>query len=235
MAGHWRFLELSLPTADIAASAEFYLRLGFTELTTTDARSYPYVVFSDGRIAIGLHGEPLPGPSLSFVQPNVANWARQLAAAGFELENQRLGPDDFHEFTLAGPAGQRVTVREAAGFSPLQVQAAPPPLTGPSAHIEVRCGDLDEGADFWRIAGLEPGNEVADEASPEALELAAPALRLRLAKGAPTAPRLHFPAPAHAELEAAATRFGLTLKRQSEYWEIAAPEATVLELHAPGQ
>lgn len=232
MAGHWRFLELSIPTPDIAASLDFYLRLGFTELATTDARSYPYVVVSDGRIAIGLHAAELPGPALSFVQPNVATWARQLEAAGLELESQRLGLDDFHEFTLAGPSGHRVTVIEAATFSPLQVQGAPPPLTGPSTHIELACANLDEGAEFWRFAGLQSGDEEDDPATPGAMELAAPAIRLRLARGGTAAPRLHFRAAARADVEAAAERFGLALTRSGEHWELTAPEGTVLEIFA---
>lgn len=231
MAGHWRFLELSIPTADIAASLQFYLRLGFTELGTTDARHHPYVVVSDGRIAIGLHAAELPGPALSFVQPNVANWARQLGAAGFELENPRLGEDDFHEFTLAGPAGHRFTVQEAATFSPLQVQAVPAPLTGPSAHIELRCEDLGEGAEFWRIAGLESA-EHETVGMPDILELTAPAVRLHLVRGSTTAPRLHFRSPEHAEVTAVAERFGLAVVQRGEYREITAPEGTLLELLA---
>lgn len=231
MAGHWRFLELSIPTPDIVASLDFYRCLGFTELTTTDARTYPYAVVSDGRIAIGLHAASLPGPALSFVQPNVANWARQLEAAGLELERQRLGLDDFHEFTLAGPSGHRVTVIEAATFSPLQVQTAPAPLTGPSAHIEFGCTDLAEGEDFWRLAGLESGEDEEDDALREVLELAAPAVRLRLARGGSATPRLHFRSAMFADLEAAAERFGLLLTRRGDHWEIVAPEGTVLELY----
>lgn len=186
---------------------------------------------SDGRIAIGLHAASLPGPALSFVQPNVANWARQLEAAGLELERRQLGLDDFHEFTLAGPSGHRVTVIEAATFSPLQVQAAPAPLTGPSAHIEFGCTNLEEGEEFWRLAGLESGEDEEDDALREVLELAAPTVRLRLARGGGAAPRLHFRSAMFAELEAAAERFGLLLTRRGDHWEIVAPETTVLELY----
>ncbi|UCG74328.1 MAG: hypothetical protein JSV45_08160 [Chromatiales bacterium] len=231
MAGHWRFLELSIPTPDIVASLDFYRCLGFTELTTTDARTYPYAVVSDGRIAIGLHAEDMPGPALSFVQTNAANWARQLEAAGFELESQRLGIDDFHEFTLAGPSGHRVIVIEAATFSPMQVQAAPAPLTGPSAHIELGCGDLAKGEEFWRIAGLESGDDEDSDEPRDMLELAAPALRLRLARSGGATPRLHFRSALLADVEATAERFGFALTRRGDHWEIVAPEGTILALY----
>lgn len=231
MAGHWRFLELSLPTPDIAASLDFYRCLGFSELTTTDARTYPYAVVTDGRIAIGLHADELPGPALSFVQANAANWARQLEAAGFELERQRLGIDDFHEFTLAGPSGHRVIVIEAATFSPLQVQAAPAPLTGPSVHIELGCSDLAEGEDFWRIAGLESGDDEDSDERRDVLELAAPAVRLHLVRGGGATPSLHFRSALLAELQAAAERFGFALTRRGNQWEIVAPEGTILAFY----
>lgn len=230
MAGHWRFLELSIPTPDIAASLDFYRCLGFTELTTTDARNYPYAVVSDGRIAIGLHAEVLPGPALSFVQPNVANWARQLEAAGLELEQQRLGIDDFHEFTLSGPSGHRVMVQEAATFSPLQVQESPAPLTGPSAHIQLGCHELGESIEFWRFAGLDSEEEDEPDTTRETLDLAAPALRLRLARGRAANPRLRFRSAIAADLQQAVERFGLRLHQHAGHWELTAPEGTVLEV-----
>jgi catechol 2,3-dioxygenase-like lactoylglutathione lyase family enzyme len=231
MAGHWRFLELSLPTPDIAASVDFYRNLGFTELPTTDARRYPYVVFTDGRIALGLHAGVLSAPALSFVQRDVASWARQLEAAGLAVEDQRLGLDDFHEFTLAGPAGHRVVVMEAATFSQPQVDAAPAPLTGVSVHIELGCSDLLEGIEFWRFAGLEPGDEI--DADTERLELAAPAVRLQLSRRGGPRPRLCFRGGDAPAVTAAAERFGLPLTERDETWEITAPEGTVLELLLP--
>ena len=230
MAGHWRFLELSIPTPDIVASLDFYRCLGFTELTTTDARNYPYAVVTDGRIAIGLHAEVLPGPALCFVQPNVANWARQLEAAGFELEQQRLGIDDFHEFTLSGPSDHRVMVQEAGTFSSLQVQESPAPLTGPSAHIQLGCHELVESVEFWRFAGLDSGEQDALDSARETLDLAAPALRLRLARGRAAIPRLRFRSAITAELQQAVERFGLRLQQHASNWELTAPEGTVLEV-----
>ena len=106
MPGHWRFLELSLPTPDIGASLDFYRCLGFTELNTSDIRPYPYVVLTDGRIAIGLHGDQLPVPALSFVQSGAATWARQLEAAGFELrEVNNLFLDVVKTIKAVKPAG----------------------------------------------------------------------------------------------------------------------------------
>jgi len=170
MSGHWRFLELSLPTPDIAASLDFYRCLGFTELNTSDIRPYPYVVLTDGRIAIGLHGEQLTQPALSFVQSGAATWARQLEAAGFELAYQHLGIDDFHEFALASPAGHLAVVTEAPTFSRLQIEEAAAPLTGASAYIQFGCYDLDACVRFWNVAGLaeDTDDDAIDPTDPEA-------------------------------------------------------------------
>ena len=65
---------------------------------------------------------------------------------------------------------------------------------------------------------------------PDILELAAPAVRLRLVRGSTTAPRLHFRSPEHARVVSVAERFGLTLAQHHEHWEITAPEGTLLEL-----
>lgn len=161
MADHWRFLELSLPTPDIVASLDFYRRLGFTEINTSDVRGYPYAVVSDSRIAIGLHAARLPAPALSFSQNGAARWARQLEAAGFELAYQQLGIDDFHEFAITSPSGHLAVVMEAPTFSRQQALEVPAPLTGASAHIEFGCYSLDDSIEFWQLAGLHEDAEDA--------------------------------------------------------------------------
>ena len=55
MGAFGRFLELSVPTADILRSLAFYRELGFAELTTGDIRRHHYAVVTDGVIPIGLH------------------------------------------------------------------------------------------------------------------------------------------------------------------------------------
>ena len=55
-----RFLELGIATPDIAASVQFYERLGFTQLLTGDAWPHRYGVLSDkwgNRWAIATHKE----------------------------------------------------------------------------------------------------------------------------------------------------------------------------------
>ena len=229
MAAHWRFLELSVPVEDIQASLDFYLGLGFTELNTGDIRRYPYAAVTDGRIAIGLHADGLPTPALSFVQNDAARWARQLEAAGFELAFQRLGTDDFHEFALAAPGGQLAVVMEAPTFSRTAVQAANPPLTGPSSYIELASPDIDAAVAFWAIAGLTATDEAGERKSGSA-ELAAPALWLRLSAGRGASPLVHFAFAESDALRASAYRLGLDLPDESGLCRLIAPEGTVIEL-----
>jgi len=76
-----RFLELGIATPDIAASVQFYERLGFTQLLTGDAWPHRYGVLSDGRIHLGLHECSMPSPSVCFVLPELAQadprWIKQ--------------------------------------------------------------------------------------------------------------------------------------------------------------
>ena len=81
-----RFLELAIATADIAASVQFYERLGFAQVPTDDAWSHRYGVLTDGRIHIGLHEREMPSPSICFVLPELAQARARLTAARFEQE-----------------------------------------------------------------------------------------------------------------------------------------------------
>lgn len=223
---HWRFLELSLPTRDIQASLGFYRDLGFAELETGDIRDYAYAVVSDGRVALGLHAAGLDAPALSFVQPDTANWARQLEAAGFELAFQRLGDEDFHECAIVAPGGSLAVLMEAPTFSGRGNEAEP--LTGPSSCLGLHCPDLDAGLRFWALAGLAADSEEAHEPSGDALELAAPALRLRLAVRRPGAVSLRYPFPEPDWLERL-SRIGLEPQREADCLVLLAPEGTRLE------
>ena len=64
-----RFLEFSVATPDIAASFDFYSRLGFAQVPAGDAWPHPYAVLTDGRIHIGLHATEPDTPQLTFVRP----------------------------------------------------------------------------------------------------------------------------------------------------------------------
>ncbi len=229
MTSHWRFHELSLPTQDIAASLDFYRCLGFSEITTADIRRYPYAVISDGRIAIGLHAEKLDCPGLCFVQSDVARWARQLEAAGYDLSFARLGSDDFHEFALQDPSGNLAVVMEAPSFSRMSAQESPSPVTGPSAAIEFGCADVAEAREFWRLAGLECVSD-EDANGDTNVELAAPALRLFLSLGQSSNPTLHFYEPDHAALALVIERYGLQEKQIRGRKIITAPEGTRLSV-----
>jgi catechol 2,3-dioxygenase-like lactoylglutathione lyase family enzyme len=156
-----RFLELSVTTSDIAASVQFYERLGFAQLTTGDTWPHPYGVLSDGRLCLGLHQRRGPPRMLSFVQPGLASHLHQLRAAGFEPHYLRLGDSDFHELQLRDPSGQDIALLEARTFSP--------PRT---AHGRSHCGwfssisiptlDTETVQAFWEHAGF-VGLAVADD------------------------------------------------------------------------
>ena len=148
-----RFLELSLNTDDIAASVQFYERLGFTQLTTNDTWSHPYGVLSDGRLCIGLHQRRDPSPLLSFVRPELAQHLPALRAAGFEPQAAHLGDSDFHELRLRDPAGQELALLEARTFSPPRRTQAPS-LCGWFSGYSMPSTDFDSVRSFWERAGF---------------------------------------------------------------------------------
>lgn len=148
-----RFLELSVTTGDIAASVQFYERLGFSQLTTGDTWPHPYGVLSDGRLCLGLHQRRGPPRMLSFVHAGLATHLHDLRGAGFEPHYQRLGDSDFHELQLRDPAGVDIALLEARTFSP------PRPEHGRShcgwfSSISIPTLDTEAVQAFWEHAGF---------------------------------------------------------------------------------
>jgi len=148
-----RFLEVSLTTPDIAASVQFYERLGFTQLTTGDTWPHPYGVLSDGRLHLGLHQRPGPSPMLTFVRPELAQHVPALRTAGFEPHYLRLGDSDFHEVQLHDPAGQQVALLEARTYSPARHGNAGS-LCGWFSAYSMPALDKEAVQGFWENAGF---------------------------------------------------------------------------------
>jgi hypothetical protein len=170
-----RFLELSVPAADLGASLDFWLRLGFSEVRVNDIRPRGYAAVTDGQIVIGLHGVGLDEPALTFVRPDLARHARALLDAGTDLEFARLDEDQFNEVGLRTPDGQLLMLLEAPTFSVADDDHSPP-LIGRCTELALGSGTMEETRSFFELAGF-LGTEGEGE---DAVLLAAPGLSLAL-------------------------------------------------------
>lgn len=215
-----RFLELSLPAPDIRASLDFYLALGFSELTVNDIRPRQYAAVTDGRFAIGLRGSGLEEPALTFVQRNVARHVRDLVDAGLDPEFARIADDEFNEAGLRTPDGQLLVLVEAPTWSPGGIGDAPAPLTGTVADVVVRTTDPAGATAFFAAAGF---------GSRDDGRLAHGALSLALEAGWPApGPALRFAGPLAAAARARLDTLGIRVARRPQGEVLIAPEGTWL-------
>ena len=163
-----RFLELGLPTHDIAASVQFYERLGFRQLLTGDAWPHRYGVLGDGRIHLALHEQPAqPGPRGAgqgaavpdclapiFVLPGLAGALAALRAAGVEPQTLHFGDESLHHLQLLDPGGNVVRLQEARTFSPAPSESGVHgSLCGYFLHLSLPQSDFAPARAFWERAG----------------------------------------------------------------------------------
>lgn len=176
MGAFGKFLEVSVPTADILGSLSFYRSLGFAELTTGDIRPWHYAVVTDGSIAIGLHSAGIGEPALAFVRPNLARQVSVLAGAGHDFEFRRLGAEEFNEAALRSPDGHLILMMEARTYSPGDVGGGSAPVIGRCTEISLACADVGTTRAFFENAGFLPA--VDDDA--EIVRLHTPGITLGL-------------------------------------------------------
>lgn len=155
-----RFHEISLETADIRASVEFYERLGFTQAATGDTWAHPYGVLTDGRLFVGLHQRRLPSPSLTYVRAGIASHAAAFEARGIELELLRAGEEMFNEIAFRDPGGQRIAVLEARTYSPVARPATETSLCGYFSELSLPTADFEAARQFWEPLGFVATGEV---------------------------------------------------------------------------
>ena len=170
-----QFLELSVPATNLAASLDFYLQLGFSEMRVNDIRPDSYAAVTDGQIVIGLHGTGLGEPALTFVKPELARHARALVDAGTELDFQRLDNDQFNEIGLRTPDGLLVQLLEAPTFT-VADDGFVAPLIGRCIEVTLGSTALADTRNFFELAGF-LGTDGEDE---DSVLLSAPGLSLAL-------------------------------------------------------
>jgi len=149
-----RFHEISIATADIRESVEFYERLGFTQAPTTDTWSHPYGVLSDGRLFIGLHQRKAPTPALTFVLPGVASQLAAFEGHGIALTVRRTGDEVFNQIGFLDPFGQPVTVLEARTYSPVDREPREVSLCGYFSGMSMPARNFETARAFWEPLGF---------------------------------------------------------------------------------
>lgn len=159
------FLEISVHSANVLDSLRFYERLGFTQVPTNDAWTHPYGVITDGRCFIGVHAFEFPGPSLTFVAPELRKRVEALENAGAQFEFLKLADDQFHELGFLAPDEQMVTLLEARTFSPPGADARGDSLLGFFAEYRIPVEDRAAALAQWQRFGLlegEPADSLDD-------------------------------------------------------------------------
>jgi catechol 2,3-dioxygenase-like lactoylglutathione lyase family enzyme len=149
-----KFHEISVETADIAASVAFYERLGFGHCGTTDTWPHPYGVMTDGKLFLGLHQFKLPSPIITYVQAGVAHQAHALEKHGIEVAWRRVGEDAFNEFGFLDPSGQAVRVQEAPTHFAADMEPGQTSLCGDFAEFSIPAAQFDSMRDFWEPLGF---------------------------------------------------------------------------------
>lgn len=222
-----KFLEISLPAADVQGALDWYRALGFTELTTADIRQWHYAVVSDGEICLGLHGSQIDQCGLTFVRPELADYVRSREAAGAEFDVARIGIDDFHEALLRDPVGNCAVLVEARTFS-----SAPdidPPLLGTLTGVKIPCSDPEASAEFWGNFGFIS----VQSADQDGVELHAADITLLLEPGIRELTLTYQPADSNVALAELAQR-GITARNTPHGKELRAPDGTRIILGSEG-
>ncbi len=149
-----RFLEYSIPTADIRASLEFYAGLGFSQAEVGETWPHAYAVVTDGRIHLGLHRLPEAAPALTFVKPDLLRHLAALEHLGIRFEYRRLGNDVFNELGWLDPSGHQVRMIEARTFSPSKRAATATSLCGYFAEIALPAAGMEGAKEYWEKLGF---------------------------------------------------------------------------------
>lgn len=157
-----RFLEISLYAPEIRDSLAFYESLGFVQAPVGEVFHHPYAVVTDGRLFLGLHGQEIPSPALTFTMPRLMHGMEQLEQLGIELENLQLGNEVFNRVSFRDPSGQYVNVFEARTFSPPQFETQPATTCGYFSELGLPAREQEPMRVFWEALGFVAWDEQSE-------------------------------------------------------------------------
>lgn len=186
------FLELAIPTADVAAALAFYESLGFVQAPVGEAWPYAYAVVTDGRISLGLHGAGLEEPTLTFVAPGVRSRLAEFDALGLALERTRLDDVALHEAAFRDPDGHLVRLLEARTFSPPALEPTFESALGYFGGFAVASHDPATSGRFWESLGFVAFSGEDDGAAPGTVLASSRDLNLAFRTTSHAAPTLCF-------------------------------------------
>jgi hypothetical protein len=149
-----RLLEISIYAPEILESLTFYEKLGFSQAQVGETWSHPYAVVTDGRLFIGLHKYRFDSPSLTWVQPGLAQHLPKIEALGIELAFSRTGSDVFNEAGFTDPNRQMITMLEARTYSPPGRRPMETSRLGWFEEFALPATDLEASREFWERLGF---------------------------------------------------------------------------------
>jgi predicted lactoylglutathione lyase len=153
-----RFLEISVHAPEILESIAFYEALGFEQAATNETWPHPYAVMTDGRMFLGLHQQPTTlstaGPTLSFVQADLAHHATALRKLGIVFDREHLSSDSFNELSFHDPNGQHIKLLEARTFSPPILDPAFSSSCGYFVEYGIPVREFGNSRHFWEQLGF---------------------------------------------------------------------------------
>ncbi len=99
-----KFGEFALPVANRDAAIAFWQKLGFEQILVED-EPYPWAIFSDGLIVIGLHQtSDFDQPHITYFTADMSERIAQLEADGLAV--RFLSDDDRSNAAFTAPGGQ---------------------------------------------------------------------------------------------------------------------------------
>lgn len=153
-----RFLEISVFAPEILDSIAFYESLGFQQAVTSETWSHPYAVMTDGRVFIGLHQQAThlstAGPTLSFVQADLAQHSRSMRQQGIVFDREHLSVDSFNELSFHDPNGQHIKLLEARTFSQPNLDVSFSSSCGYFVEYGIPVREFDVSKVFWEQLGF---------------------------------------------------------------------------------
>jgi catechol 2,3-dioxygenase-like lactoylglutathione lyase family enzyme len=149
-----RFLEISLYTPDIQESLRFYEALGFSQAQVAETWAYPYAVVTDGRLFLGLHGNPIRAPALTFVHPDLQTGLAGLEALGLRPDTAFFGEEVFNRASFSDPHGMCINLLEARTFSPPLIETYSTTTCGYFSEIGIPTRELQLAREFWERVGF---------------------------------------------------------------------------------
>ena len=147
------YIQISLSIMDLAASLDFYTKIGFEPIEIHKDDPKPWALLSDGTLLIMLSQNNFPSPALFYYSSNLKETILKLEKSGINIKDKSIDGSTPNSIILRDPNNFGISIIKFDTSTLPKLSGNPNRKCGIFGEFSIPVNDLKESIEFWEKLG----------------------------------------------------------------------------------